>query len=83
MEHSCEDHKSCVSDALSKAEMVCSDQNVSLTPMRKRVLELVWAEEHNEIKAYDLLEKLKKQEPSAKPTTVYRALDFLMENNLW
>jgi len=82
LEHSCEGHNHCVDDALSKAEMICSDQNVALTPLRQKVLKLVWEEGHSSVKAYDLLEKLKKQEPSAKPTTVYRALDFLMENNL-
>lgn len=82
MENSCENHKSCVNEALSKAEMICSDQNVALTPIRKTVLEIVWQEGHNAIKAYDLLEKLKEKQSAAKPTTVYRALDFLIKNNL-
>ncbi len=32
------------------------------------------------IKAYDILDQLKRKDSSAKPITVYRALDFLLEN---
>jgi Fur family zinc uptake transcriptional regulator len=35
------------------------------------------AENEGAIGAYDLLDKLQKIDPSAKPATVYRALDFL------
>ncbi|SQD07688.1 zinc uptake regulation protein [Escherichia coli] len=31
------------------------------------------------ISAYDLLDLLREAEPQAKPPTVYRALDFLLE----
>ena len=34
------------------------------------------------VKAYDLLERLKPDYPSAAPTTVYRALGFLLEQQL-
>jgi Fur family zinc uptake transcriptional regulator len=32
------------------------------------------------VKAYDILSQLQSEMPSAQPPTVYRALDFLMEN---
>jgi Fur family zinc uptake transcriptional regulator len=51
---------------------------VRFTPLRRRVLALIW-ENHEAVKAYDLLELLKHFDPSAKPATVYRALDFLLE----
>lgn len=79
---SCHNHQSCINNAISKAEMICSDHNAQLTPLRKKVFELVWQNGHNAVKAYDLLDKLKDKEPSAKPNTIYRALDFLMENKL-
>lgn len=82
MTHGCEHHKNCINDALSKAEMICRDQNVSLTPLRQKVLKLLWEEGHSAVKAYDLLEKLQKVDPGAKPVTIYRALDFLLENRL-
>lgn len=82
MGHSCENHKDCVKDALSKAEMICRDQNLSFTPIRQKILKLVWKHGHSAVKAYDLLEQLQKDDPSAKPVTIYRALDFLLENRL-
>lgn len=42
------------------------------------MLELIW-ESHRPAKAYDLLERIKPFEHAAKPATVYRALDFLLE----
>jgi Fur family zinc uptake transcriptional regulator len=44
-------------------------------------LELIWAR-HESIKAYDLLKALQDFDSAAKPATVYRALDFLMEQGL-
>tara|TARA_B100001564_G_C20550942_1_gene629028 strand:+ start:91 stop:558 length:468 start_codon:yes stop_codon:yes gene_type:complete len=78
----CHQHQQCVDDALAKAQMICDDQKVSLTPLRKKVLKLIWEAGHSATKAYDLLESLKSDDPSAKPVTIYRALDFLLSNGL-
>lgn len=75
------DHVGCVSRALRAAEQVCLDRGANLTPIRRKVLELVW-ESHRAVKAYDLLDRIKPYEQAAKPATVYRALDFLMEQGL-
>jgi len=75
------DHKQCVSEALSSAERVCAERGTRLTPLRKRVLELVW-ESHEAIKAYELLDKLSDASGTAKPPTVYRALEFLLAQGL-
>lgn len=72
------DHQHCIDDALARAERLCEERGVRFTPQRRRVLELVWSN-HASAKAYDLLEALKSSDPSAKPATIYRALDFLME----
>ena len=45
------------------------------------MLELVW-QGHSAVKAYDLLEVLGREDGSAKPPTVYRALDFLIAHGL-
>lgn len=82
MAHSCNQHNNCIVDALSKAQLICNDRNLNLTPQRKRILEIIWGQGHNSIKAYDILEELQKKDPSAKPTTVYRALEFLIENSI-
>jgi len=63
--------------ALKAAETLCEERGERLTPVRRRVLELVLTSD-GPVKAYDLLEALKPGEGSAKPPTVYRALDFLM-----
>ena len=75
------DHKQCVSTALTTAAQLCGVRGVQLTPIRQQVLELIW-ENHKAVKAYDLLDRLKPQMDAAKPATVYRALDFLIEQGL-
>lgn len=75
------DHQGCIAKALASAEKLCEERGVRFTPLRRRVLELVWSK-HESAKAYDLLDALKVFDPSAKPATVYRALDFLLEQGL-
>ncbi len=60
-------------------EAQCQQRGLRLTPTRKRVLEMVIAAD-GPVKAYDLLDQLKSEQPKAAPPTVYRALDFLLEN---
>ncbi|WP_394754752.1 transcriptional repressor [Crenothrix sp.] len=75
------DHGQCVQDALLTAEHLCLERAVQLTPIRQQVLRLIW-ESHKAVKAYELLDKLKPVQNAAKPVTVYRALDFLIEQGL-
>ena len=63
---------------LSQAEAICQQRGVRLTPQRLEVLRLM-TEHNSAISAYDLLDLLRVSEPQAKPPTVYRALDFLLE----
>ncbi|MGN6381280.1 transcriptional repressor [Dyella sp. KULCS107] len=53
-------------------------RGLRLTPLRKEVLELV-AAAGKPVKAYDLLDQLRERHGNAAPPTVYRALDFLLE----
>jgi Fur family zinc uptake transcriptional regulator len=83
------DHRMCVEDALAAAEEVCAGRGARLTPLRRRVLELVW-ENHKPVGAYAILEALEADRRDARassrgpvaPPTVYRALDFLLDNGL-
>lgn len=61
-------------------EASCRRNGWRLTPVRRRVLELVVAAD-GPVKAYDLLDQLKRTHASAAPPTVYRALDFLLEHH--
>lgn len=78
--HACHSHGTCVEDALKKADKLCADKGLRLTELRRKVLEMIW-QSHEPAKAYDLLDKIK-GEGTAGPPTVYRALDFLIENGL-
>jgi Fur family zinc uptake transcriptional regulator len=75
------DHDGCVRDALESAELHCRQSGARLTDIRRRTLELVWAS-HAPIGAYALLEKLREEGRIAQPPTIYRALDFLLEQGL-
>ncbi|HWK46401.1 MAG TPA: Fur family transcriptional regulator [Stellaceae bacterium] len=75
------DHADCVTTAVDRAAAVCLARGVRLTELRRQVLELVW-QRHEPVGAYDLLDELKTVHRRAAPPTVYRALDFLMEQGL-
>jgi Fur family zinc uptake transcriptional regulator len=75
------DHGSCVESALDRAAAVCARHGARLTELRRQVLELVWRG-HEPIGAYALLEALRASHPNAAPPTIYRALDFLIEQGL-
>ncbi|MBM3554387.1 MAG: transcriptional repressor [Alphaproteobacteria bacterium] len=75
------DHAACAEDALEAADQLARAKGERLTPLRRRVLELVWRS-HVPVGAYDLLDSLKKEGKSGGPPTVYRALDFLLDLGL-
>ncbi|WP_440875018.1 zinc uptake transcriptional repressor Zur [Thalassotalea sp. PLHSN55] len=63
---------------LEQAKEVCQQRGARLTPAREQVF-LLLAQHENAVGAYDLLDELKAIDPSAKPATIYRALDFLSQ----
>ena len=76
------DHSHCVHTALTEADVLCAQKGLRLTALRRRVLELVW-QSHKPLGAYDILAVLSELDGRrAAPPTVYRALDFLLENGL-
>ncbi|MDB4002593.1 transcriptional repressor [Oceanospirillaceae bacterium] len=75
------DHSHCISSAIDHAQNLCTERGVRLTPVRQRVLELVWRS-HQPIGAYELLAALAKEGFNSAPPTVYRALEFLGEQGL-
>ena len=70
------DHARCIAGALGSAERICEHRGVRFTPVRRRVLELVW-QSHGPIGAYEVLDRLRAERRRAAPPTVYRALRFL------
>jgi Fur family zinc uptake transcriptional regulator len=75
-------HQHCIDVALDSARMLCQQRQLKFTKIRERVLVIIWAS-HKPVGAYAILEELAKEtlrHPA--PPTVYRALDFLLENGL-
>jgi Fur family zinc uptake transcriptional regulator len=66
---------------LHAAETMCASAGETLTPLRRRVLELL-IDQPGPAKAYDLLPLLDSEHVKAKPPTIYRALDFLVRIGL-
>ncbi|MFO1457620.1 MAG: Fur family transcriptional regulator [Steroidobacteraceae bacterium] len=75
------DHGACIDRAVAKAIEVCTARGLNLTPIRRRVLEIVWRA-HDPIGAYEILAELAKERDKAAPPTVYRALEFLIDAGL-
>ncbi len=74
------DHDTCTSAAIAHAEALCVSRAQRLTPMRRHVLETLLAS-HKPLGAYEIMEQLAGNGRPA-PITVYRALDFLRNNDL-
>lgn len=66
------------STLIQKARAFCEQRGARFTPLREKVYEILLGK-HGPMGAYELLDALKETESSAKPATVYRALDFLLE----
>jgi Fur family zinc uptake transcriptional regulator len=75
------DHGRCAADAIAHAEQVCAKRAQKFTPIRRQVLQALLSS-HRPLGAYEIIDELAKSMPRPAPITVYRALDFLMENGL-
>jgi Fur family transcriptional regulator, zinc uptake regulator len=69
-----------VATSLLQAEALCEQRGGRLTPLRKKVLTLL-LQSDGPAKAYDLLTQIA-DDGSAKPPSVYRSLDFLLDMGL-
>jgi len=77
------DHSQCIHTALADADRICHKAGARLTVLRRQVLELIW-QSHAPLGAYALMEMLEQNSERKRvaPPTVYRALDFLLEQGL-
>ncbi|MEZ5861909.1 MAG: Fur family transcriptional regulator [Geminicoccaceae bacterium] len=66
---------------LDQAAELCAKRGQSLTPLRRQVLGIVLAADRP-LGAYDVLEILARDRGRVAPPTVYRSLDFLVEQGL-
>ncbi|MFM0038043.1 Fur family transcriptional regulator [Paraburkholderia strydomiana] len=67
--------------ALTLADEYCRERGEKLTPIRRKVLELL-LNSGRATKAYSLLDEMRQIHPGSAPPTVYRALDFLLSAGL-
>lgn len=67
--------------SLMRAQRICASRNARLTPVRRRVLELI-LQSDQPTGAYALLAQLQRGRGKLGPPTVYRALDFLLAHKL-
>lgn len=75
------DHAHCAADALARADAICAERALRLTPVRRRALEIL-LESHRALGAYDVLTRLAADGFGNQPPVAYRALDFLEEQGL-
>jgi Fur family zinc uptake transcriptional regulator len=68
-------------DLLARAGAICDRRGARLTDVRRHVLGLV-LDSPRPSGAYDMLDKLRAHHKGAAPPTIYRALDFLLEQGL-
>jgi Fur family zinc uptake transcriptional regulator len=66
-----------MADAFAEAERLARERHLRLTPLRRRVLEILLGS-HRPIGAYEVLAELAADGTRPAPPTVYRALEFLM-----
>ena len=69
-----------VAESLREAEQLSARRGGKWTPLRERTLKLL-LESGRPTKAYDVLQQLR-DDGGAKPPSVYRSLDFLIEMGL-
>lgn len=75
------DHAHCAQDALVRAEAVTAATGARMTPVRRRVLEIL-LEGHKALGAYDVLARLATEGFGNQPPVAYRALEFLVDQGL-
>ena len=66
---------------MAHAEALCAARGQRLTPLRRQVLETL-AGSHRTLGAYEIMDRMAGHGPRPAPITVYRALDFLLEQGL-
>ena len=64
---------------IQDAENYCQQNGLNLTPVRRKVLEIL-LEKNTAIGAYEILDLLRESGFKNQPPVAYRALDFLVQN---
>jgi len=70
------DHTACIDSAIAAVAARCAAEGLTLTPVRRRVLELL-LQRHRALGAYEILDVLRAEGFGSQPPAAYRALEFL------
>lgn len=73
------DHSSCIAQTVQEVEAHCAAEQLQLTPVRRRVLEIL-LQKHHALGAYEILDVLRVEGLGSQPPVAYRALDFLVKH---
>jgi len=73
------DHTHCIADGVEAVATACQARGLQLTPVRRRVQEILLSE-HRAMGAYEILDTLRAEGLGSQPPVVYRALDFLVKH---
>ena len=68
-----------IEQPIKELEAYCKEHRMRYTPSRRMTLEIIVASSRP-IGAYDVIEEMGKITEKPKPTTVYRAIDFLQQH---
>ena len=72
------DHKACFRGSMASLQKHCLENNIKLTPLRKKIFEFL-LKDHQPLGAYQILSLLRASGFSSTPPIAYRVLDFLIE----
>ena len=73
------DHSACIADTVAAVAARCAADGLQLTPVRRRVLEIL-LERHRALGAYEILDVLRDEGLGSQPPVAYRALEFLTKH---
>ncbi len=73
------DHAHCMADGVASVAEACQAKGLQLTPVRRRVMEILLSE-HRAMGAYEILDTLRAEGLGSQPPVAYRALDFLVKH---
>ncbi|MDP6289368.1 MAG: transcriptional repressor [Arenicellales bacterium] len=74
-------NKKQLGEIISRAESLCNQRGVRFTSLRKRVFTLLCTSD-KPLSAYEILDLLRTSTTNPAPPTVYRTLDFLLQQRL-
>jgi Fur family zinc uptake transcriptional regulator len=71
-------HERCLDEAMARARAAFAARGLRLTPLREAVFQVIAANAHRAIGAYEVLDRMARRGERLAPISVYRAIDALV-----